>query len=178
MYVISARCVAHDLHTARLCPGHLSVHVGDSSWYSEEIIKILNCAFKCNYYYYYYTFPQKSELLCLQEERTTRTVARTFSPEFSHHVEFPLQLLWSGSQDDPGCLAQMLESGQVQFEVWHQVPTGGPGQLIVAIQEKDRWLLEWSLETDYFSTTLVIHECMLFFVHEASWKTECSYQKS
>ncbi|KAK7097644.1 C2 domain-containing protein 3-like [Littorina saxatilis] len=57
-----------------------------------------------------------------QEERVTKTVARTFSPEFSHHLEFPLQLLWSGSHDDPGSLAQMLETGQAEFEIWHQVP--------------------------------------------------------
>ena len=65
---------------------------------------------------------------CCQEERITKTVARTFSPEFSHHLEFPLQLLWSGGHDDPGSLAQMLETGQAEFEVWHQVPGMVPGQ--------------------------------------------------
>ena len=33
---------------SRLCLGHLSVHVGDSSRCSKEIIKkILNCTFEC-----------------------------------------------------------------------------------------------------------------------------------
>ena len=33
---------------AQLCLGHLSVRVGDSLRRSEEIVKILNCAFGCN----------------------------------------------------------------------------------------------------------------------------------
>ena len=37
--VMSARCVARDLHT--VAPGHLSVRVGDSSRRSEEIVKNL-----------------------------------------------------------------------------------------------------------------------------------------
>ena len=32
--------------------GHLSLHVGDSLQCSEEIVKILNCAFQCDYYNY------------------------------------------------------------------------------------------------------------------------------
>ena len=38
-----------------LRPGHLSVHVGDSSRRCEEIVKkISNSAFECDYYYYYW----------------------------------------------------------------------------------------------------------------------------
>ena len=40
----------------QLHPGHLSVCVGDSSWCSEETLKILNCVFQCDYYYYYYYY--------------------------------------------------------------------------------------------------------------------------
>ena len=40
----------------RLCPGHSSVRVGDSSRRSEEIVKILNCTLQCDYYYYYYYY--------------------------------------------------------------------------------------------------------------------------
>ena len=43
LHAISARCVARDLH--RLCPGHLSVRVRDSSWLSEEIVKNLDFPF-------------------------------------------------------------------------------------------------------------------------------------
>ena len=34
-----------------LRPGHLSVRVGDGSRHSEEIVKILNCAFYCDCYF-------------------------------------------------------------------------------------------------------------------------------
>ena len=40
---ISAQCVAHDLHTIAL--GHLSVHVGDSSQRSEEVVQNLKLRF-------------------------------------------------------------------------------------------------------------------------------------
>ena len=42
----------------QLCPGHLSVRVGDGGQCSEEIVKILNRAFQfdddCYYYCYCY----------------------------------------------------------------------------------------------------------------------------
>ena len=58
------RHVARDKHSmccyvicTRLCPGHLSERVRDSSRRSEEIVeKISNCAFQCDYYYYYYYY--------------------------------------------------------------------------------------------------------------------------
>ena len=37
LHLMSARCVARDLHSA--VPGHLSVRVGDSSLRSEEIVQ-------------------------------------------------------------------------------------------------------------------------------------------
>ena len=40
----------------RLHPGHFSILVGDSLWRSEEIVKLLNCIFQCDYYYYYYYY--------------------------------------------------------------------------------------------------------------------------
>ena len=48
--------VAHNvlhMNCTQLHPGHLSVHVGNSSQHSEEIVKILNCTFQCNHCYYY-----------------------------------------------------------------------------------------------------------------------------
>ena len=45
--------VLHMICTGRR-PGHLSVHVGDSSRRSEEPVDNSNWAFQCNYYYYYY----------------------------------------------------------------------------------------------------------------------------
>lgn len=63
---------------------------------------------------------------CLQDERVTSVVARTFSPTFSHHLEFPVPQVFSGHHDDAASLAHALESGQVELEVWHKVP-GVPG---------------------------------------------------
>ena len=40
----------------RLRLGHLSVRVGDSSRPCEEIVKISNSTFECDYYYYYYYY--------------------------------------------------------------------------------------------------------------------------
>ena len=46
----------------RLRTANLSVHVGDSFWRSEEIVKLLNRAFQCNHYHYHYS------LLCLEQQ--------------------------------------------------------------------------------------------------------------
>ena len=61
----TAKHVAHDvlhkLHEIWCCtwfaqmqPGHVSVHVGDSSRHSEGMVKIWNCAFRYDYHYDYY----------------------------------------------------------------------------------------------------------------------------
>lgn len=55
-------------------------------------------------------------------ERITRTVARSFSPEFSHFMDFPCPLLWTEPNSDALCLAEILETAEASFEVWHQVP--------------------------------------------------------
>ena len=46
LHVISARCVACDVHM--IAPGQLSVRAGDSSQRTEEIEKFSKCAFQCN----------------------------------------------------------------------------------------------------------------------------------
>ena len=55
LHVISARCIARDLHTvAHVCAqGHLSVRVGDGSRRSEEIVKNLKLRLIFIVYYYY-----------------------------------------------------------------------------------------------------------------------------
>ena len=45
----------HVIYT-RLCPGHLSVRVGDGSRRSEEIVKTTNCALELQLLLYYYGF--------------------------------------------------------------------------------------------------------------------------
>jgi C2 domain-containing protein 3 len=65
--------------------------------------------------------------LDFQDERVTRTVARTFAPEFSSQMDFPCPLLWTEIGADALSLAEILESADAKFEVWHQVPGRGFG---------------------------------------------------
>ncbi|XP_067663139.1 C2 domain-containing protein 3-like [Haliotis asinina] len=64
----------------------------------------------------------KLSFLTNEGERITKTVARTFSPEFSHYLDFPCPLLWTDTKNDGTSLAELLEMGEATFEVWHQVP--------------------------------------------------------
>ncbi|XP_063970605.1 C2 domain-containing protein 3-like [Lytechinus pictus] len=59
------------------------------------------------------------------EVRVTRTIARSFCPEYNHHVELPCPLLLApreGEDDDVMSLAEALESADLILQVWHQVP--------------------------------------------------------
>ncbi|XP_028397672.1 C2 domain-containing protein 3-like isoform X2 [Dendronephthya gigantea] len=61
-------------------------------------------------------------------ERTTRTIAKTFTPEFGYRMEFILPLVLKhnlvgrDSQEFSGTLAECLEFGEAVFEIWHQRP--------------------------------------------------------
>ena len=48
LHVISARCVACDLHM--IAPDHLRISVADSWWLREEIVDVLNSPFQCDNY--------------------------------------------------------------------------------------------------------------------------------
>lgn len=60
-------------------------------------------------------------------------MARTFAPEFASHVDFPCPLLWTEPGSDALSLAEILETAEVQFEVWHQVPGSSYGEPILYI---------------------------------------------
>ncbi|XP_066282765.1 C2 domain-containing protein 3-like isoform X2 [Branchiostoma lanceolatum] len=64
--------------------------------------------------------------LSQEEQRVTRTVARTFAPEFQYHLDFPCPLVWTDPQGlrDGACLAELLEVGEVVLQFWHQMPGG------------------------------------------------------
>jgi len=62
-----------------------------------------------------------------KDERITRTVARTFAPEYASHVDFPCPVLWTEPGSDALSLAEILESAEVRLEVWHQVPGSSYG---------------------------------------------------
>ncbi|KAH9490372.1 C2 domain-containing protein 3 [Bulinus truncatus] len=67
----------------------------------------------------------KISFLGKENERITKTVARSFAPEFSHYMDFPCPLLMTNSTNrDATSLAELLETGEAQFELWHQIPTG------------------------------------------------------
>ncbi|CAF0929940.1 unnamed protein product, partial [Didymodactylos carnosus] len=55
------------------------------------------------------------------ESRVTRTVARSFVPEFNHSGDFPLPLLWSDKGSDSISLAEMLEHGELRIDMYHQI---------------------------------------------------------
>ncbi|XP_072707067.1 C2 domain-containing protein 3 isoform X3 [Ciconia boyciana] len=54
------------------------------------------------------------------ERRNTRAVARTFCPEFEHHVEFPCNLVIQKSSGEASCLGELLQSANIVFSVYHQ----------------------------------------------------------
>ncbi|KAM7130265.1 C2 domain-containing protein 3 isoform 3-T3 [Ciconia maguari] len=54
------------------------------------------------------------------ETRNTRAVARTFCPEFEHHVEFPCNLVIQKSSGEASCLGELLQSANIVFSIYHQ----------------------------------------------------------
>ncbi|KAM6145336.1 C2 domain-containing protein 3 [Phoenicopterus ruber ruber] len=54
------------------------------------------------------------------ERRSTRAVARTFCPEFEHHVEFPCNLVIQKSSGEASCLGELLQSASIVFSIYHQ----------------------------------------------------------
>ena len=60
----------------------------------------------------------------------TRTVARSFCPEFNYHLDFPCPLLWTDADTDALSLAEILQYAEAVFEIWHQVPTSTFGEFL------------------------------------------------
>ena len=89
--ISSAYHVQHVLFAHDCARGHSSVRVGDSLWSCEEIVKISNCAFQCDYYYYYYkyilSYPSRS-----LADRWGTTV--DFTTSFFHSSQFSAQLIF------------------------------------------------------------------------------------
>ncbi|NXT55875.1 C2CD3 protein, partial [Pluvianellus socialis] len=54
------------------------------------------------------------------EKRSTRAVARTFCPEFEHHVEFPCNLVIQKSSGETSCLGELLQSANIVFSIYHR----------------------------------------------------------
>lgn len=61
------------------------------------------------------------DFVFVQETRTTRTIARSFVPEFNHSVDFPVPLIWNDNRSQTISLAEMLEHGELKIDVYHQI---------------------------------------------------------
>lgn len=66
-------------------------------------------------------------LFVQKDERLSRTVARSFAPDFSCAMDFPCPLLWTKPGSDAVSLAEILENAEAVFEVWHQLHGTKPG---------------------------------------------------
>ena len=67
------------------------------------------------------------------ERRCTRTVARTFCPEFDHHMEMSCDLLVQRSSGETYSLAEQLEEASAVFTVWNRDNRKGSRELIMSI---------------------------------------------
>ncbi|XP_078401326.1 C2 domain-containing protein 3 [Cetorhinus maximus] len=54
------------------------------------------------------------------EKRRTKVVARTFCPEFDHYSEFPCNLVIQKSTGESFSLAELLESSEAVFTIYHR----------------------------------------------------------
>nr|XP_033803766.1 C2 domain-containing protein 3 isoform X2 [Geotrypetes seraphini] len=61
------------------------------------------------------------------QKRSTRAVARTFSPEFDHHTEFSCNLVIQRSSGEACSLAELLQFAEVIFFIHHQNIQKGSG---------------------------------------------------
>ncbi len=62
-----------------------------------------------------------SVFFLLKETRTTRTIARSFVPEFNHSIDFPVPLIWNENRSQTISLAEMLEHGELKIDIYHQM---------------------------------------------------------
>lgn len=59
------------------------------------------------------------------EKRRTKVVARTFCPEFDHYSEFPCNLIIQKSNGESFSLAELLDSSEAVFTIYHQSNKAG-----------------------------------------------------
>ncbi|XP_071613890.1 C2 domain-containing protein 3 isoform X2 [Heliangelus exortis] len=60
------------------------------------------------------------------EPRSTPAVARSFCPEFQHHLEFPCNLITQKSSGETSCLGELLQSASITFSIYHQSTKSAP----------------------------------------------------
>lgn len=59
------------------------------------------------------------------EQRRTRPVACSFCPEFSHHIEFPCNLVTRHCSGEACFLAELLEYAEIIFAIYHENTKSG-----------------------------------------------------
>lgn len=59
-----------------------------------------------------------------KETKITKTMALSFTPEFSHHAEFVCPLIFGQNRPEKVSLAELLMTAEVFLEVWHQPEPG------------------------------------------------------
>ena len=71
--------------------------------------------------------------------KQTRTIARSFIPEYFHYFDFLCPIIWTNEESETISLAELLDNNclELKFELWHQVPrnetTGSSGDVDVLI---------------------------------------------
>lgn len=63
------------------------------------------------------------------EQRQTRPVACSFCPEFSHHIEFPCNLVTQHCSGEACFLAELLEFAEIIFAIYHENTKSGKQQM-------------------------------------------------
>ncbi|XP_078078487.1 C2 domain-containing protein 3 [Mustelus asterias] len=71
------------------------------------------------------------------EKRRTKVVARSFCPEFDHCSEFPCNLVIQRSTGERFSLAELLESSEAVFTVYHQSITAAKPSTILIGSSRD-----------------------------------------
>ncbi|CAF3248775.1 unnamed protein product [Rotaria socialis] len=55
------------------------------------------------------------------ESRSTKTMGRSFVPDFNHTINFPIPLIWSDHRSRSISLAEMLEHGELKIDLFHKM---------------------------------------------------------
>uniref|UniRef100_UPI00398E78CE C2 domain-containing protein 3 n=1 Tax=Pristiophorus japonicus TaxID=55135 RepID=UPI00398E78CE len=71
------------------------------------------------------------------EKRRTKVVARTFCPEFDHYSEFPCNLIIQKSSGESFSLAELLESSEAVFTIYHQSNTAAKPSMVLIGSSRD-----------------------------------------
>ncbi|CAF4661027.1 unnamed protein product, partial [Rotaria magnacalcarata] len=55
------------------------------------------------------------------ESRSTKTMGRSFVPDFNQTINFPIPLIWSDHRSRSISLAEMLEHGELKIDLFHKM---------------------------------------------------------